>query len=207
MRGGGRLTNKDKILSFLYDNPGKPFCDDHLSEILNIKPRNQVYQICTKLHEEGLIMRDYRICVLCEEQHVRPRPKKCSWVVAGPGSEWLKFAAMHLRRARAAFKTKDLGACVFWTHQAVELALKAIWVFKTGDMPPKTHVLLELYAGLRDSVSLQEEGVLSELTRCYYVVRYPFRGFDLSSLTHEEVEEFLAIAESILKSALNTSGR
>ena len=207
MRGGEQLTNKDKILSFLYDNAGKPFCDDRLSEILDIKPRNQVYQICTKLHEEGLIMRDYRICVLYEEQRASPRPKKCSWVASGPGSEWLKFAAMHLRRARAALRARDPGACVFWIHQTIELALKAIWAFKTGNMPPKTHVLMELYVGLRDTMSPQEESALSKLTRFYYTIRYPFKGFDPNRLTHEEVKDFLAIAESILKNALNIIGK
>jgi len=209
VRSRGQTTNKDKILSFLYDNAGKPFCDDHLSEVLNIKPRQQVYQICTKLYKEGLIMRDYRICVLCKKQRVNPMPKKCSWVVIGSGSEWLRFAAMHLRRARAALKVKDLGASVFWVHQAIELALKAIWASKTGSTPPKTHILTELYIGVKDSVSLQDESALSELTRYYYTIRYPLRGrgFDISHLTHEEVKKLLAIAESVLKDALNIIGR
>ena len=49
-------TNENKILNFLKNNKGG-YCDDCLSEILGIHPRQQVNQICRKLHDRQKMTR------------------------------------------------------------------------------------------------------------------------------------------------------
>jgi len=57
MKESPRKTNHDRIIEFLKQNKGNWFDDDELSEILEIKPRQQVNQICRRLVQEGIIQR------------------------------------------------------------------------------------------------------------------------------------------------------
>lgn len=52
-----RKTNRVRVIEFLKQNMGKWFDDDELSEILGIKPRQQINQICRRLAKEGIIQR------------------------------------------------------------------------------------------------------------------------------------------------------
>lgn len=56
-----RITNSDKIIEFL-TREKEQYCDDCLSTILNIKPRQQVNQICRN-HE--YINREKGKCIFC----------------------------------------------------------------------------------------------------------------------------------------------
>ena len=56
-----------KILNFLRDNRGKQYCDDCLSGLLGIYPRQQVNQICRNLYNRGLIFRDRGECSHCSK--------------------------------------------------------------------------------------------------------------------------------------------
>ena len=54
--------NKERIFSFL-KKERKGYCDDCLSLILRITPRQQVNQICRKLQYQGLIVREKGVCL------------------------------------------------------------------------------------------------------------------------------------------------
>lgn len=51
------MTNANRVLDFLEQHPGQWFDDDQLSAVLNIRPRQQMNQICARLAREGRIDR------------------------------------------------------------------------------------------------------------------------------------------------------
>jgi hypothetical protein len=51
------MTNRIKILQFLNDHSHDWFDDDELSDLTKVQPRQQIYQICSRLHKEDLIDR------------------------------------------------------------------------------------------------------------------------------------------------------
>ena len=51
------MTNSIKVLQFLKHNRPDWFDDDELSDHTQVRPRQQIYQICTRLQREGLIDR------------------------------------------------------------------------------------------------------------------------------------------------------
>ena len=60
------LTNPEKVQRFLQKNAPRPFCDDCLSVLLNIFPRQQIYQICAyRLAPMGKITRQKGKCANC----------------------------------------------------------------------------------------------------------------------------------------------
>ncbi|MDG1419073.1 MAG: hypothetical protein P8P99_14845, partial [Maricaulis sp.] len=59
-----RETHASKILGFI-DRKGRQFCDDCLSNTLDIKPRQTVNLVCNKLQVERAIERDHRTCDSC----------------------------------------------------------------------------------------------------------------------------------------------
>lgn len=59
------MSNFMKILDFLRNNEDRQYCDDCLSELLGIHPRQQVNQICNKLSNMGYIFRDRSTCSMC----------------------------------------------------------------------------------------------------------------------------------------------
>ena len=52
-----RETNRDLILKCIEDNP-EGLDDDQLSQLSGVKPRQQVYQIATRLAADGVIRRE-----------------------------------------------------------------------------------------------------------------------------------------------------
>lgn len=76
-----------------------------------------------------------------------------------------KKTALHAHEAR------DFYAAVFWCHQAVEKALKAVVIEKTRDLPKRTHSLLQLaeQAGLPSRFHT----FMRELSPHYIIARYP----------------------------------
>lgn len=47
------MGHKDTIISYL-SKCRKAYCDDCLSQLCSITPRQTVFQVCTKLYEEEL---------------------------------------------------------------------------------------------------------------------------------------------------------
>jgi hypothetical protein len=64
-----RETHASKIFDFI-DRKGRQFCDDCLSNTLDIKPRQTVNLVCNKLQVERAIERDHRTCDSCERTKI-----------------------------------------------------------------------------------------------------------------------------------------
>ena len=58
------MGNREEILSFLQARK-ESFCDDCLSAMARVRPRNQVNQIANRLKAEGEISRGYGLCSRC----------------------------------------------------------------------------------------------------------------------------------------------
>ncbi len=113
-------------------------------------------------------------------------------------SWWLDSAKRNLSRAQAC-GLGDCEASVFWAHQAVEHALKAL-IIHSGVVPPKTHNLITLYAILKGVLHLSsfEEQQLSELTPYYSASRYPDVYGGEPKVHEETCKRFLRFAKDIL---------
>ena len=59
------MANTDQIIEYLEEHE-QAICDDCLSEILHITPRQQVNAICRRLQSDGLILRSQGICPSCQ---------------------------------------------------------------------------------------------------------------------------------------------
>lgn len=62
------MTNAEIVLNFVSNN--NRYCDDCLSEILRITPRQQINQICRKLSSSKTIMRETKQCVNCSKDKI-----------------------------------------------------------------------------------------------------------------------------------------
>lgn len=61
------MTNhKDRILSFLSET-NKCYCDDCLSELLEIEPRQAINTLCNKLNKADVIKREKSDCFNCKQ--------------------------------------------------------------------------------------------------------------------------------------------
>ena len=61
------MTNLEIVSSFITRNIASSYCDDCLSKELNIKPRQQINQICRKLDENKIIIREVQKCTNCSK--------------------------------------------------------------------------------------------------------------------------------------------
>lgn len=111
---------------------------------------------------------------------------------------WIKAAGRNIERAEASIEREDFEAAAFWAQQAVEFALKALVLFK-GEIPPKTHNLVELYRLVSDVLSVAREELLSELTPYYSVSRYPDIFMGVPVVHRSTAKRFLEFAKELLK--------
>ena len=84
--------------------------------------------------------------------------------------EWMRKAEKDLRTAKVNLDNKEYEAAAFFSHQAAEKALKALYIVKFGRLW-KTHDLVGLLAELRGAVELM--GICEELNPHYIETRYP----------------------------------
>ena len=117
---------------------------------------------------------------------------------------WIKEAWSDLCTAKILYGARRWNASAFYSHQAVEKALKSLYFAALRREPPKTHVLTELYrelkaAGFRLSPEL-EEGV-AELNKFYAVSRYPdaAAGQPLGAVTKRDAERSLETAAQVVE--------
>lgn len=60
------MSNIKMIQNFIESTSGL-YCDDCLSGVLNIKPRQQVNPICNKLKTQGFLKREVKQCCYCSK--------------------------------------------------------------------------------------------------------------------------------------------
>ncbi|KXA97016.1 hypothetical protein AKJ39_03825 [candidate division MSBL1 archaeon SCGC-AAA259J03] len=64
-------SDKTKILNFLREKSGEPFCDDCLSLETGVSPPDRVYRICRREWGRGKIVRAWGgKCAKCGEQKI-----------------------------------------------------------------------------------------------------------------------------------------
>ncbi|TCP52555.1 hypothetical protein EV586_10936 [Tumebacillus sp. BK434] len=61
------MTNKDRILSVMTT---AEICDDCLSDLSGVHPRQTIYQVCSQLSESSLILRYKGICKRCRKNKI-----------------------------------------------------------------------------------------------------------------------------------------
>jgi len=66
-RTGNMATSKEKILEII-EEVKKGICDDCLSRLSKVSPRQQVNTITRKLQEDGILRREKGICQECSKQ-------------------------------------------------------------------------------------------------------------------------------------------
>jgi hypothetical protein len=62
------MTALEKIQDFLRRDPSRAHCDDCLSTVLNIKPRQQVQQKTSSLANDNRFWRGQGICGRCGDE-------------------------------------------------------------------------------------------------------------------------------------------
>ncbi|HIH18302.1 MAG TPA: HEPN domain-containing protein [Nanoarchaeota archaeon] len=109
---------------------------------------------------------------------------------------WLNKAKDDLRVAESNFKTKEIEAAAFFCQQAVEKALKGLYIHKIRRLAPKTHNLVFLSKELK----LPEKYIkdAERLTNIYLETRYPDIGGELK-LEKETVARFIKLSWEILE--------
>ncbi len=67
------MANRDIILEFLKSNRYSQYCDDCLSELLNIRPRQTINILCRSLESQQLIVRTKAMCSQCSRHKITNR--------------------------------------------------------------------------------------------------------------------------------------
>lgn len=104
---------------------------------------------------------------------------------------WVKAAEEDIKDAELALSAGRWFRAAFFSQQAVEKALKALFFVVRREEPPRVHVVTELYALLREvgftlPESLEEQ--LYVLNKYYTVTRYPDAAGGLPSESVDRVE-------------------
>lgn len=87
--------------------------------------------------------------------------------------EWLTQSEYDLGTAQAMLESGRYIYAVFMCHLAVEKALKALVVRRTGDAPPRTHNLVQLVALAEPDLTDDEISFLTRLGAAGVTTRYP----------------------------------
>ena len=90
---------------------------------------------------------------------------------------WFLQSKEELDTARVNFEAGKWFAAAFWMQQAVEKALKAIYLFTKKESPGTTHSLP--FLGREVSAPLEFSHLLRDLTKEYYLSRYPDASEDV----------------------------
>ena len=102
---------------------------------------------------------------------------------------WLDIAEDDIETAEYCYQGKRYLWSLFMCQQAVEKAIKAVFLEKTEKTPPKKHDLIALAgaAGILGDCSENTQDLLRHLSLYYIETRYPDKRAELEA---ESTEEF-----------------
>ena len=117
--------------------------------------------------------------------------------------DWLEEAEVDLRRAEKALSDGDYAISCFFSHQAIEKALKAIIIGLVRKRPPHVHDLTVLYAMVEGFLGLPDEVKerLPEVSQYYVTTRYPNAGLLRPSVSFNKYQagKALEVAKHVLE--------
>ena len=110
---------------------------------------------------------------------------------------WKKGAEECLDTARLLLAGKKDKEALFFTHLALEKAIKALVVKATRDIPPFSHDLLILAKKAKLNLSSEQEEFLADMTR--FAVQGRYQDLDRPSPTAKKAKADLKQAEEIIQ--------
>jgi len=114
--------------------------------------------------------------------------------------EWLSQSEYDLGTAQAMFDSRRYIYAVFMCHLAVEKALKALVVKRSGNAPPRTHNLVHLVGMAHPDLTPDEVKFLTRLGLAGVSTRYPQElGQALKDYPPSVVEEYVGRAREIVE--------
>jgi HEPN domain-containing protein len=121
-----------------------------------------------------------------------------------PSREWAERAQYDLDTANAMFRAGRHFYVLFCCQQAVERALKAVMVQKTGELPPRLRHLLRLAEAAEVELGQGEIHFLATLSGFYIQSRSP-EGIRVpgETVTQEWAREILRKTEETVKWVLS----
>ncbi|MGD1001560.1 MAG: HEPN domain-containing protein [Candidatus Brocadiia bacterium] len=93
--------------------------------------------------------------------------------MANTSEEWMRQAEYDIATAQAMFDARRYFYTAFMCHLSVEKALKAVYMARRKQVPPKTHNLAFLTQNLQLSVTKERSDFLFMLNRMSVMTRYP----------------------------------
>lgn len=105
---------------------------------------------------------------------------------------WIEIAKYDLETAEAMLKSKRYLYVGFMCHQSIEKILKAIYAYKSKEIPPRIHNLARLLklTGLDDGISDDYLNIIHELNPLNIATRYPDQELEiLKDLDYEYTSE------------------
>ena len=122
--------------------------------------------------------------------------------------DWYDGALVDLEEARSAYANGRYNWALFAAHQAVEKALKSMYIVLKRARPPKTHDLVRLLSELGLDIPNELRVGISELSPYYTIARYPNAGLERpwESIDRATAERLIKIAEEVVKLLGELSG-
>jgi HEPN domain-containing protein len=114
--------------------------------------------------------------------------------------EWLKQAKENLKDARAMLRTRRYLFACFACQLAVEKALKAVIVERTGAPPPRSHNLMDLAKTGQTTLNEIQTEFIAELNMAAIGTRYPEKlSQTAKQYTRQTALDFVKKAGEIIK--------
>ncbi|MCS7364173.1 MAG: HEPN domain-containing protein [archaeon GB-1867-035] len=117
---------------------------------------------------------------------------------------WIKAAEEDIYDAKEAIRRGRWFRAAFYSQQAVEKILKALFFIVKRENPPYIHTVTELYRILKEAdfnLPSELENQLYVLNKYYTITRYPdaANGLPSEAVDKIEAERALKIAEEVLE--------
>lgn len=113
--------------------------------------------------------------------------------------QWFLQGKEEFATAQASFEIKKWFAVAFWSQQAAEKVLKAVFIEKKKESPGNTHSLTHM--GREVNIPKELWNSLRDLTKEYYLSRYPDVSEDIpyKMYTKHDAKKFLKDCEKIIQ--------
>ncbi len=112
-------------------------------------------------------------------------------------ADWLRSGETDLRAAELCLAEALYSPCVFHCQQALEKALKAVWIQRAAEgVPPRTHGLVALAEEAELSLRPAQAEFLDDLYNQYKPSRYPDVAIEYS---REDAEHYYIKTQETLE--------